>query len=174
LTSELTENAVSKEIVDAAYRLHRGLGPGLLESVYETLLCRELQKRGLRVSNQHPIPVFYEGTRVEIGFRADLLVEDKVIVENQIHRGSRANSQETASNVSAPRKQTAGIVDQFQRGIDPGWNYSASQRIGRIISRKGRKGRKENQGDAKTPWSSWSSLRPLRPLREIVFPLSYT
>jgi GxxExxY protein len=81
LTTQLTENAVAKEIVDAAYRLHRGLGPGLLESVYEALLFRELQKRGLSVCAQHPIPVFYEGTHVEIGFRADLLVEDKVIVE---------------------------------------------------------------------------------------------
>jgi GxxExxY protein len=77
----LTENDVAREIVDAAYRIHRGLGPGLLESVYEAILFRELQKRELSVCAQHPIPVVYEGTRVEIGFRADLLVEDKVIVE---------------------------------------------------------------------------------------------
>jgi GxxExxY protein len=70
----ISENAVAKEIVDAAYRLHRGLGPGLLESVYEAILARELQNRGLSVCVQYPIPVSYEGTHVEIGFRADLLV----------------------------------------------------------------------------------------------------
>jgi GxxExxY protein len=77
----MTENAVAREIVDAAYRIHKILGPGLLESVYETVLTGELQKRGLRATAQQPVPVVYEGTRFEMGFRADLIVEDKVIVE---------------------------------------------------------------------------------------------
>ena len=77
----MTENAIAQEIVDVAYRLHTALGPGLLESVYETIMAGELQKRGLRVSTQHAMPIVYEGTRFEVGFRADLLVEEKVIVE---------------------------------------------------------------------------------------------
>jgi GxxExxY protein len=77
----MTENAVAREVVDAAYRLHKILGPGLLESVYEKVLTGELGKRGLRAAAQQPIPIVYEGTRFEMGFRADLLVEDKVIVE---------------------------------------------------------------------------------------------
>jgi len=77
----MTENAVAKEIVDVAYRLHTALGPGLFESVYEVILARELEKRGLRVATQQPIPVVYEGTRFKMGSRADLVVEDKVIVE---------------------------------------------------------------------------------------------
>ena len=77
----MTENAVAKEIVDVAYRMHTALGPGLLESVYEAVLASELQKRGLRFVRQQPIPIVYEGTRFEMGFRADLVVEDKVIVE---------------------------------------------------------------------------------------------
>jgi GxxExxY protein len=77
----MTENGIAKEVVDVAYRIHTALGPGLLESIYEAVLASELHKRGLDVSVQHPIPVVYEGTRLEIGFRADLLVEDKVIVE---------------------------------------------------------------------------------------------
>jgi len=77
----MTENAVAKEIVDVAYRMHIALGPGLLESVYETVFASELQKRGLRITRQQPIPIVYEGTRFEIGFRADLVVEDKVIIE---------------------------------------------------------------------------------------------
>src|SRR6266853_22775 len=77
----MTENAVAKEIVDVAYRMHIALGPGLLESVYETVFASELKKRGLRITRQQPIPIVYEGTRFEIGFRADLVVEDKVIIE---------------------------------------------------------------------------------------------
>jgi GxxExxY protein len=79
--SNLTENAVAKQIVDVAYRVHSGLGPGLLESVYEAMLASELQKRGLSVAQQQVIPVVYEGTRYEMGFRADLIVENSVIVE---------------------------------------------------------------------------------------------
>ncbi len=77
----VTENDIARHIVDAAYRIHRTLGPGLLESVYETVLASELEKRGLRTARQPAIPVVYDGTRFEIGFRADLVVEDKVIVE---------------------------------------------------------------------------------------------
>ena len=77
----MTENAIAQEIVDIAYRVHTSLGPGLLESVYEAILANELRKRSLRVTTQHPMPIVYEGTRFEVGFRADLLVEEKVIVE---------------------------------------------------------------------------------------------
>ena len=77
----MTENAIAKEIVDAAFRIHTTLGPGLLESVYHAVLAYELAQRGLRIVSQQPIPVVYETIRIDIGFRADLLVEDKVIVE---------------------------------------------------------------------------------------------
>ena len=78
---DITENAVAKQVVDAAYRIHSVLGPGLLESVYEAVLASELQKRGLTVAQQQVIPVVYEGTRFEMGFRADLVVQNSVIVE---------------------------------------------------------------------------------------------
>ncbi len=77
----MTENDISGNIIDVAYRAHSALGPGLLESVYETVLAIELVKRGLAVVQQQPIPVVYEGTVIPIGFRADLVVEDRVIVE---------------------------------------------------------------------------------------------
>lgn len=77
----MTENAIAKEIVDAAFRVHTTLGPGLLESVYETVLAYELNRRGLRTERQQAVPVAYEGVRIETGFRADLIVEDKVILE---------------------------------------------------------------------------------------------
>lgn len=80
-TTALTENAIAKEIVDAAFRVHTALGPGLLESVYNSVLAYEIGRRGLRTVRQQPIPVVYENVRIDTGFRADLIVEDKVIVE---------------------------------------------------------------------------------------------
>lgn len=77
----VSENAVAQQIVDAAYRVHTILGPGLLESVYQAALAYELEKRGLRVARQQAVPVVYEEVRIHTGFRADLLVEDTVIVE---------------------------------------------------------------------------------------------
>ncbi len=77
------ENEIAKIIVDCAFKIHTSLGPGLLESVYQAALAYELEKRGLRVSIEQPIPVIYEDVRLELGFRADLLVENKVIVETK-------------------------------------------------------------------------------------------
>jgi len=77
----MDENEIAREIVDAAYQVHRKLGPGLLESVYETVLAHELEKRGIAVARQVPVSIIYESIRFDEGFRADLIVEDKVIVE---------------------------------------------------------------------------------------------
>jgi GxxExxY protein len=77
----VTENELAKQIVDAAYRVHTSLGPGLLESAYEAVLALELENRGLRVTRQQVVPIIYQGTRIETGFRADLIVQDLVIVE---------------------------------------------------------------------------------------------
>ena len=77
----MTENEVAKQIVDVAFKIHTTFGPGLLESVYETIMAYELQKRGLRVRRQQAIPVVYEDVKMDLGFRADLIVEDKVVVE---------------------------------------------------------------------------------------------
>ena len=77
----MTENEIAKQIVDAAFKVHTTLGPGLLESVYEGALVYELEKKGLKVIRQQAVPVVYETVRFEEGFRADLMVEDKVIIE---------------------------------------------------------------------------------------------
>jgi GxxExxY protein len=77
----MTENAIATEIVDAAFRVHKTLGPALLESVYDVVLAYELGRRGLHTMRQQPIPVVYEEVRLETAFRADLIVDDKVIVE---------------------------------------------------------------------------------------------
>ncbi len=77
----MTENEIAKQIVDAAYKVHTVLGPGLLESVYEAALAYEIQKRGLAVERQRALPVVYEAVRLDEGFRVDLLVAEKVVVE---------------------------------------------------------------------------------------------
>ena len=74
-------NQITAEIVDAGCQLHRELGPGLFETVYEAILACELVKRGLHVRRQVPIPIEYGGLTFDEGFRADLLVEESVIVE---------------------------------------------------------------------------------------------
>ena len=77
----MTENEIATVILDAAFKIHRTLGPGLLESVYQATLDYELQKRELRVLQQVGLPVYYEAIKLELGFRVDLIVADKVIVE---------------------------------------------------------------------------------------------
>ena len=77
----MNENQIAKIVVDAAYKIHTKLGPGLLETVYEVTLAHELRKRGLRVERQVPVPIVYEDLVFEEGFRADLIIEDKFIVE---------------------------------------------------------------------------------------------
>jgi GxxExxY protein len=76
-----TENQLSRIILDAAFRVHTRTGPGLLETVYEVILAHELRKQGLQVQRQVPIRIRYDELVFDEGFRADLLVEDKVIVE---------------------------------------------------------------------------------------------
>jgi len=80
-TTPLNENQISKIILDAAFKVHTRTGPGLLESVYEVTLAHELRKAGVRVERQVAIPIRYDDLTFDEGFRADLLVESKVIVE---------------------------------------------------------------------------------------------
>ena len=77
----MTENELSKIVVGLCLKIHKVLGPGLLESVYEEVLCYELTKLGLNFRRQHGIIVEYEGIKMDLGFRADIIVEDKLIVE---------------------------------------------------------------------------------------------
>jgi GxxExxY protein len=77
----MTENEIAKHIVDAAYHIHARFGPGLLESAYQAMLVHDLQKRRLRVACEQPVPLIYDGLELEVGFRADMIVEERVIVE---------------------------------------------------------------------------------------------
>lgn len=77
----MDENEIGKIAVDSAVQIHRELGPGLLETVYEIVLAKELERRGLKIKRQVSVPIVYRDIRFDEGFRADILVEDKVILE---------------------------------------------------------------------------------------------
>jgi len=77
----MTHNEIAKIIVGVALDVHRRLGPGLLESVYQEVLAYELKRKGLGIATQVPVPVEWNDVRLEVGFRADLVVEGKVMVE---------------------------------------------------------------------------------------------
>ena len=88
----MTENEIGTRVIEAAIAVHRELGPGLLETVYEVILARELGERALMVERQFAVPVFYKDIRFEEGFRADLIVEGKVILElKSVERVSAAH-----------------------------------------------------------------------------------
>ncbi len=89
----MTENELSKIAVDCIFQVHKGLGPGLLESAYEECLYYQLSKTGLGTERQKPLPLVYDSLRMEIGYRVDLLVEKKLIIEiksvdllNDVHK----------------------------------------------------------------------------------------
>ncbi|ASB51011.1 GxxExxY protein [Alkalitalea saponilacus] len=75
---------ITEKIIHCALEVHRTLGPGLLESAYEECLCYELQNAGLQVARQCPVPISYKAIKLECGYRIDLLVEDKVVVELKV------------------------------------------------------------------------------------------
>lgn len=77
----MTENEIVRIIVNTAYNIHVKLGPGLLESIYEEVMCFELENEGLLVERQKALPVFWKGLKMNMGYRADLFIENKVIIE---------------------------------------------------------------------------------------------
>lgn len=91
----MTENEIGTICIQVAIEIHRNLGPGLFESVYEVILAHELTGRGLRVVRQVPVPIKYNGLSFEEGFRADLIVEEKVILElKSLERISKAHEKQ--------------------------------------------------------------------------------
>ena len=77
----MNENEIGTIIIETAITIHKGLGPGLLESVYETILAKKLTDKGLNVNRQVAIPIRFEGIQFDEGFRADIIANDKVVIE---------------------------------------------------------------------------------------------
>jgi GxxExxY protein len=81
VNNPMNDNELTHQIIGAAIEVHKNLGPGLLESTYEECLCHELSQRGIPFERQKPVPVMYKGVKLDCGYRLDLLVADKVILE---------------------------------------------------------------------------------------------
>lgn len=105
----MNENELSRIIVDISYRIHRKLGPGLLESLYEAILFYELSSLNLKVERQKPIPILWKEIQLDIGFRSDLIVENKVIIE--------IKSVEQISNVHPKQLLTYLKVTKLKLGL---------------------------------------------------------
>jgi len=91
----MTENEIGTIVIESAIAVHRELGPGLLETVYEVVLARELQDRGLNVERQVPVAIQYKDIRFDEGFRADIIVDSKVILElKSVERVSAAHKKQ--------------------------------------------------------------------------------
>ena len=123
----MTENELSKIIVDVSYKINTKLGPGLLESVYEAVLYHELTKRGLKVERQKPIPLVWDEIYLDIGFRSDIIVEDKVIIE--------IKSVEQISNVHLKQLLTYLKITDTKLGLLINFNESLIKNgIKRIVN----------------------------------------
>ncbi|MCX6049268.1 MAG: GxxExxY protein [Chloroflexi bacterium] len=108
----MTENEIARMIVDCAYHIHVKLGPGLLESVYELVLFYELKKLGLQVERQVMIPVLWDGVVIGDGFRADLIVETKVIVElKSVERGNPLHNKQLLTYLRLTDKRLGLLIN---------------------------------------------------------------
>jgi GxxExxY protein len=121
MSSTPQENVVAHQIVDAAFKIHSTLGPGLLESVYEAVLAHELRQRGLLVQCQVPIAVNYERLRFDVGFRADMVVNDLVLVElKSVEHEAPVHKKQTLTYVRLARLRLGILINFGQRRVKDG------------------------------------------------------
>ena len=122
----MNDELIFRMLLDCAYKVHTNLGPGLLESAYETCLDYELKKAGLFVEKQKPMPLYYEGEILEIGYRIDLMVENRIIVE--------LKSVETLTNVHLAQILTYLKLSKLHLGLLVNFNVSSLKNgIRRVI-----------------------------------------
>ena len=108
----MNENEIGDVVVDCAVKMHMRLGPGLLESVYEAILAYELQNRGLSVQKQVPIRIHYDDLLFAIGFRADLIVADKVILElKSVKRVTKAHKKQLLTYLRLSGKKLGYLLN---------------------------------------------------------------
>jgi GxxExxY protein len=124
----MTENDVARQIVDACFKVHTTLGPGLLESAYEAVVLHELRHRGLNVQRQVAVPIVYEDLYLDEGFRADLIVEDKVIVElKSVEKVARVHKKQLLTYLRLADKRLGLLVNFGEALIKDG--------ISRVVNR---------------------------------------
>jgi GxxExxY protein len=108
----MTENEIGGIIVDCSVKLHKDLGPGLLESVYEVILAHLLQESGLKVERQVSIPIEYAGIQFDEGFRADIIVENKVILElKSVEKVNKAHKKQVLTYLKLTDKKLGYLLN---------------------------------------------------------------
>jgi GxxExxY protein len=113
----MSENEIAAIIVDCAYKVHSRLGPGLLESVYESVLAHEIAKCGISVRRQFPIPLEYDGLFFDEGFRADLLVGELVVIElKSVEKISPVHKKQLLTYLRLSRRRL-GLLINFGEGL---------------------------------------------------------
>ena len=113
----MEENNIGKEIIDAAVHIHKELGPGLLESVYETVIAYELENRNLHVKRQVPINIEYKGMIFKEAFRADIIVNDKVIIElKSVEKTNKAHKKQIQTYLRLAGMKL-GFLLNFSEGL---------------------------------------------------------
>src|SRR5690606_4392236 len=123
----MTENQIANKIIGCALEVHKALGPGLLESAYQECLFYKLTQEGLIVAKQKPMPLVFEEVKLEVGYRIDILVENKVVIE--------IKSVETLNNVHLAQTLTYMRLGRFKLGLLINFNVSLlKQGIKRIIN----------------------------------------
>ena len=112
VTKPMTANEISHAVIAAALKVHSALGPGLLESAYEAFLAHELRKPGLTVETQVGLPVVYDGIKLDLGYRIDMLVNDLVVVElKSVEEISRVHVAQVLSYMKLSKKQLGLIIN---------------------------------------------------------------
>ena len=130
----MTENEIGRIVVDSAVSLHNALGPGLLESVYEVVLTRELERRGCSVARQVPIPIQYQDIRSDEGFRADMIVEGKVILElKSVEQTTRVHAKQVLTYLRLTGMKL-GFFTEFWRSAHARRHFAGHQRRSRLNS----------------------------------------
>jgi GxxExxY protein len=115
----MTENDISFSIRGAAFKVHNELGPGLLESVYEEILAYELEKIGLKVETQKATPVFYDDMKFDIGFRLDIFVENKVIIElKSVERLAKVHYKQLTTYLKLTDKKLGLLINFNSASLD--------------------------------------------------------
>lgn len=108
----MIENEITKSIIDAAYKIHSTMGPGLLESAYQNILVYELKKRGLSVEAEKPMPVYYDSITLDVGYRADIIVENKVIIElKSVEKVAEVHKKQLLTYLRASRLQVGLLIN---------------------------------------------------------------
>jgi hypothetical protein len=123
----MNENQIGSIIVNCAVQLHREIGPGLLEPVYEAVLARRLSRQGLKIARQVPVKILIDGEEFEEGFRADLIIEGKVIIELKSIESAAPRAQKATPDLPETNRAQTLLHPQLRRRTHEKWDHPLHQ-----------------------------------------------